>query len=128
MRTNSVKDLWEHSRTLEWYLLDAAEHWCDQCGHTATADGGTAQKGHPEGAILKREFSFDVWSQNQLPAVFAGFQLEGFLMQMASLIALKKAVARQFSEICIFYPGLDEQLALFWPTELRKQGKEELDN
>lgn len=29
---------------------------------------GTAQKGHPEGAVLKREFSFDVWSQNQLPA------------------------------------------------------------
>lgn len=29
---------------------------------------GTAQKGHPEGAVLKREFCFDVWSQKQLPA------------------------------------------------------------
>lgn len=35
---------------------------------TVPADGGTAQRGHPEGAGLKWEFSFDVWSQNQLPA------------------------------------------------------------
>lgn len=56
---------------------------------------GTAWKGHPEEAGLNG--SSPLRTGDRISGVFAGFQLEGFLMQMDSLLAIRKAVARQFS-------------------------------